>query len=182
MTYHRTDISPALLRRLLRYEPKTGRLFWLQRGPEHFSSRRACSVWNARYAGNEAFTALLRGYLTGRIFDQHYAAHRVAWALHYGAWPSHVDHINGCRGDNRIENLRSVAQAENNRNCRQSRSNKSGCTGVWQHPQTGAWTAFIGRNGGRVHLGSYRRRQDAVRARRAAEAELGYHPNHGRRA
>jgi hypothetical protein len=41
-------------------------------------------------------------------------AHRVAWFLHYGKWPTKIlDHINRNRTDNRIENLREVTLHEN---------------------------------------------------------------------
>ena len=40
--------------------------------------------------------------------------HRSVFAYHHGRWPEKtIDHINGCRTDNRIENLREVSQSEN---------------------------------------------------------------------
>lgn len=43
--------------------------------------------------------------------------HRVAWFLYYGKWPEKcIDHINGDRSDNRIENLRDVSHSENSLN------------------------------------------------------------------
>jgi hypothetical protein len=42
-------------------------------------------------------------------------AHRVAWALAYGAdpYPLVIDHINGDKQDNRLHNLRKVTCSEN---------------------------------------------------------------------
>ena len=44
-------------------------------------------------------------------------AHRIAWFLYHGKWPEkYIDHINGNRSDNRIENLREVSHSENCKN------------------------------------------------------------------
>ena len=43
--------------------------------------------------------------------------HRFVWVLCNGSWPQlTIDHINGNRHDNRIENLREVSQTDNNLN------------------------------------------------------------------
>lgn len=59
-------------------------------------------------------------------------AHRVIWQLHNGfvAVDVDVDHINGVRTDNRIENLRAVTRAVNQRNQKLHKSNTSGIAGV----------------------------------------------------
>ena len=57
-------------------------------------------------------------YLTsgrGRVPQR---AHRVIWETEVGKIPSgyHIDHINGIKDDNRLENLRLATNQENSRN------------------------------------------------------------------
>ena len=60
--------------------------------------------------------------------------HRVVWILYYGKWPTQIDHINGDKTDNRMENLREVSDAENCENrIRPWRPNaRTGLPGVYQ--------------------------------------------------
>lgn len=178
-------LDPALLRRLLRYEPETGKLFWLPRTPDLFEptpshgADRRCLAWNNRLAGKLAFTACNRGYFIGAIFNRRYQGHRVCWAIYYGRWPEgQIDHINGNPSDNRITNLRDVSNLENGRNQRMPKNNTSGFTGVlWDR---GRWVARIKVHGRARHLGRFVNRDDAIAARVAAERAEGFHPNHGR--
>jgi hypothetical protein len=175
------QINPALLRQLLRYEPETGRLFWLVRPVEHFRDDACRRRWNTRFAGKEAFTAQCGNkYLQGHLLSTKQLAHRVAWAIYHGAWPTQIDHINGVRTDNRIANLREVTATENCRNLALQQRNKSGFIGVrWAK---GAWQAEITIANRVRYLGRFQNLPDAATARRVAELEHGFHPNHGRRA
>jgi len=179
---------PTVLRQLLRYEPETGKLFWLHRGPEWFKNGQKtaahnCAVWNARYSNKEAFTAIgSHGYMTGSVLDIKILAHRAVFALEFGLWPEfQVDHINGNKLDNRLANLRSATNAENARNMSLSSANKSGVTGVFWLSEYRKWLAYIGICGGkRENLGRFNRIEDAIIARKSAEIRHGYHQNHGK--
>lgn len=176
----------TVLRQLLRYEPDTGKLFWRERGVEWFSDgyRTAegnCAGWNAKYQGKEAFTALSHGYLHGALFRSNFPAHRVVWAIYHGTAPiGDIDHINGVITDNRIVNLRDVTKSQNMRNQKRHSSNTSGHTGVTWNADRKKWQAQINVNHKGNYLGLFDDLADAIVARKAAERNFGFHPNHGR--
>lgn len=72
------------------------------------------------------------GYYRIRAKGKTYAVSRVVWVLHHGAIDNsiHVDHIDGDRGNNNIENLRTVCRKINNQNRTMHKNNKTGVTGV----------------------------------------------------
>jgi hypothetical protein len=168
-------VSPEQLRDLIDYNPASGRMTWRVRPECLFRTPGEARRWNGLYAGKPAGTAIDgQGYLQIKIFSRCYLSHRVAWAVHYGAWPQIIDHKNHVKSDNRLRNLRSVSRLVAQRNQSQHRSNSSGFTGVAFHRKTGKWMAFIKDRGSQVNLGYFDQIEDAVAARRAAERRLGY--------
>lgn len=155
--------APEIVRQLLRYEPETGKLFWRERGPEWFASKRAHSAWNARFSGMEAFTARTsHGYAIGNFLGKLLMAHRVIWVIAQGCWPSaDVDHINSDRSDNRIVNLREATRSENNCNRPISSANTSGLKGVTFHAKSRKWRAQIKKHGKNHFLGCFETPQAA---------------------
>lgn len=180
--------TPEQLRQLLDYNPETGKLFWKARPVEMFAKRgkqsreTGATAWNNRWAGKEAFTANgTYGYKVGAVNFVNTSAHRVIWALHFGEWPKEqIDHINGVKDDNRIVNLREVNDAENRKNMKLRADNESGVCGVAWSPPSQKWRVQIRANGIRHHIGLYSDFSEAVAARKAAEAKMGFHVNHGR--
>lgn len=179
--------STEELRQLLRYNPDTGKLFWRERGPEWFrdgprrSAQHACALWNSRYAGTEALGHIdAQGYKTGAILGRTHKAHRVIWVFEHGSTPTQIDHINGVRDDNRIANLRDVSALENARNVSRTTRNNSGVVGVKWDKRAFKWVAEIKVNGSARQIGRFDLFWDAVDSRKKAEAEFGFHPNHGR--
>lgn len=173
---------PTVLRLLLRYEPETGKLFWRERARVWFKTKRAFSVWNARYAGTEALAYKDNyGYPMGAVGRcRHMKAHRAAWTIVHGAYPDgDIDHINGVRDDNRISNLRATSHQENQRNLKFNRANKSGQVGVFKIEKINRWWAYIGSGRSRVSLGYFGTFEDAATARLAAQKAEGYHVLHG---
>ena len=154
----------------LSYDSRTGIFKWEIRASSH--------VPKGSKAGN---LHKQTGYVKIKILGRSYRAHRLAWLIMYGSFPpDQIDHINGIRHDNRISNLRAVTHAENNRNRAFDIRNKSGYTGIAYNKKTNKWIAQIGGTRKRVYLGSFENKEDAIEARRIAEINYNYHPNHGR--
>lgn len=110
-------------------------------------------------------------------------AHRIAWILTYGHWPKlEIDHIDGDGLNNRICNIRCVKKQDNQRNSSKRCDNKSGITGVIWSKRLNKWVAQIRINNKSRHLGVFESIEDAALARKKAETEYGFHPNHGRSA
>lgn len=182
------DLPPAgLLRKLLDYNPDTGEFTWLERPAEMFFERHnqaqaSAKVWNFRYAGKPAFTYVdANGYRTGRIFKAAALAHRVAWAWMTGSWPTlEIDHINGNTGDNRWANLREVDRFLNMKNAKMHRRNTSGYTGVSWVPRLNKWRVQLMVNRTAIRFPLFENLEDAIAARKAAEAGHGFTERHGK--
>ena len=96
--------------------------------------------------------------------------HRLVWFYHYRKIPEgQIDHINGVRDDNRIENLRDVSARENSRNAKTHRGGH--LWGTVFH--SNGWTAAISYNGKRLYIGRYKTQLEAHQAARNKSIELG---------
>lgn len=159
----KSDLTAARLRELLHYDPETG-VF-----------TRKVQTTNSVKVGDVAGGLDNKGYLKIRVDVRLYWAHRLAWLYVHGVWPEdQIDHINRIRDDNRISNLRQATCAENNQNTRIDRKNTSGYKGVSWKSSKGKWVAQITINNKNKEIGCYRDINDAIAARKAAEAK--YHP------
>lgn len=140
------NLTAARLREVLDYNPGTGGFTW--------KVRPSCRV----SVGGNAGSITDGGYCVIRIDRRIHRAHRLAWLYVYGEWPANmVDHKNGCRADNRIENLRAASHQLNAQNMRAARSdNSSGKLGVSWDSRRGKWLAQIkDADGKHRHLGRF---------------------------
>lgn len=89
------------IKEYLEYDPDTGHIYWKK-------------TRSNKTAGSIAGT-LNKGYLRICLNKKIYPAHRIAWFLYYGKWPkNYIDHIDGNRANNRINNLRDIETKVNN--------------------------------------------------------------------
>lgn len=157
--------TPEQLREKLSYNPHTGELTW-----------KKCR--DSTKLGKPAKSIDVAGYIqvsmgVGKVLK----GHRIAWVIYYGNWPEgHIDHINGVRSDNRIENLRVV---NNEINCQNKRNgsckNKTGFIGVHiGRGKTKIYRAKITVGDKQIHLGGYDTPEEAHQA--YVEAKRRLHP------
>lgn len=146
------------LKSILLYYRHTGRFIWLVDA--------ARNVKAGREAGR-----LSNGYVRITIGGNQFSAHRLAWVYVHGEWPTgSLDHINGNRSDNRIQNLRIANKFENGQNRCLNSNNKSGFTGVTRSGDK--WRAAITIRGKFQHLGFFEDASDAANAYRTAKQKL----------
>lgn len=116
------------------------------------------------------------GYRRARVDGQYYYIHRLVWCLKTGkAVPDDlfIDHINGDRLDNNIENLRLASSLENQYNKFRQKNGTSQYKGVWFDSVKGFWKASIRLKGGRSYIGQFQTELEAAIAydRIAIEAQ-----------
>ncbi len=146
-----------------------GVLVWLSHGRGHAKGDHVGSVDKRS------------GYIFAREPDgtKQYL-HRLIWVMHFGPIPPdlEIDHINGNRSDNRIENLRLVTRSINLKNKRKLPHNATGHRGVFT-TANGDFGARIWSQGKAIRLGTFSTATEAGAARKQAEPMHGYHANHG---
>ena len=120
------------------------------------------------------------GYKQGSLQGGRYLAHRIIWKMIYGTEPNEIDHDDQCGSHNTLDNLFEKSHQENMRNQRRRKDNTSGTTGVYWQSKTRKWWAYIRHDGRMKVLGGFEKKAEAITARKSAEVEHNFHPNHGR--
>ena len=99
--------------------------------------------------GDKAGTLMQDGYVCIRYKGKGYKAHRLIWMYHYGELKfKTIDHLNGIRSDNRIENLRNVTTKVNAQNRQHSK-------GYCWSKKAQKYQAQVERNGKKIWLGYF---------------------------
>ena len=145
--------SQSKLREDFTYDASTGDLF---RYDGRFGSLTKYGYWYITYEGSS------------------YMVHRLIWKWWYGYDPEEIDHLNGDRTDNRIDNLRNVDRKTNNRNTKR-RIDNNGFTGVSWYQPCHKWRARITIEKA-ITIGYYNTPQEAKEARDEFLKE--FYPNH----
>lgn len=119
------------------FEYRDGTLYW-----------RSATHPNKQYLADKPAGSMHKtGYRHVTWMGKVHKVHRLIFLLHHGHLPPEVDHINGDRADNRIENLRAANRSENQCNRPALASNTSGYPGVSWHKKSKAWMVRVMKNG-----------------------------------
>ena len=120
------------------------------------------------------------GYYRIKIDGIDYSLHRVIFKYHYGHIPEVVDHIDGNKSNNKIENLRPATQSWNVICTNKRSNNTSGHKNISWHSQSKKWWVRVYVNGKRKSFGLYKNIEDAVKmAKQARINNHGGFVNHG---
>lgn len=151
------------LRSIVDYDPATGSFRWKN------DNKNLLWIKAGDEVGKDARKS---GYRCTTINRKQYYQHRLVWLYVYGEWPSKpIDHINGIKDDNRVENLRLATPSENQHNRRKTRS-KVGLTGAYKSSRGHTWYSTIMVNNARKYLGCFDTEEEAAAAYAAAKAKL----------
>ncbi|HHJ4378095.1 TPA: HNH endonuclease [Citrobacter freundii] len=161
-------MSVGDIRDLIDYNPENGVLT----AKVNFSGRQAGSV-----IGSQTW----QGYYAFSLFGKKCFAHRLAWLLHYGEWPSQpIDHINGIKTDNSIRNLRLCSLSQNQFNKPTQKNNTTGVKGVYWNKRDKRYVASVQFNGKKYSAGHHKDIDSAKEAvMKLREKLAGEFTNHG---
>lgn len=132
------------------YDPKTGHLI-----------RKAQKYTNKKLIGRPAGCVRPDGYVVVSVENKLYLAHRIIWCMLNTEIDDslYIDHIDGNRSNNRLENLRQLTHQENLRAYNEAKNRKD--YGIWWRKDINKWRAEVRLNGKRMFLGHHVKRVDA---------------------
>lgn len=125
------------------FEYKDGHLYWKKNANSSVKT------------GDKAGSIRNDGYWRIGINGKAHTAHRTIFLYHHGFLPQNIDHINGIKTDNRIENLRAATNSQNQCNAKINTKNKSGIKGVCWNKKAKKWVVYLYINGKYKDFGKY---------------------------
>lgn len=166
------EMDIEILHTIMEYDNITGKVYWKERYQKDFPEipTRILNMWNTKHANTE-IKSKTNGYYVLRISlpnrkNFRVKLHRAIFAYVNGYWPdSIIDHIDGNRLNNRMENLRISNKKENAKNSK-PKSN-SGYKNISWEPRICKWVVkFRVERGKQVSSGtSFADIKDAVKCR-----------------
>ena len=144
-------ITKEFLLEIFNYDSKNGGLYW--KNPSSFRVKK----------GDRAGCIDDLGYRRITIKPYRYREHQLIWLIEHGFLPKlQIDHIDGNKSNNHINNLREVSNKQNSENRNFNKNNKLRVKGVYLFRNK--YCACIQNNYKRYHLGVYKTLEDAQAA------------------
>lgn len=118
-------------------------------------------LWWIKKSGNQSKIGKrigcqeLSGYIKCSFFRRRYREHQLVFLYFKGYIPDYIDHINGDRSDNRIENLRDITNQQNSCNRKGVDGTSSIYKGVTWNRSLSKWQASIHHNYKNIYIGLF---------------------------
>ena len=152
------QLSQQLLKELFDYDPQGFLVNKVTRGRSAKAGKRTCKE-------------LVKSYRQVSLFGKMYREHQLIWCLLKGDWPTLIDHIDGTRQNNKIENLQVLSHRDNIRKVFIGKN-------IWLNPKSKRYIVAIYVNNKKIHVGCYNTLEEAIVARALAEStHWGLHGN-----
>lgn len=159
------ELDSKLLHELFEY--RDGSLFWKTTGKGRRKNLKAGYLAKNNYE------------FIG-IGDKLYRTHKLIYMMFYGSMPEEIDHKDGNRSNNKIENLRKVDHNHNMQNTKKPITNTSGEKNVTWFKRDSTWHVQLRKNGKRLHIGYFKDFDLAKQAAYVARIQHhGEYANHG---
>ena len=154
-------MTQELLKSILNYDKHIGIFTW----------KVKCNVMIN--IGDVAGSLKQTGYREIAYKQKWYREHKLAFIYEHGYFPKLIDHINGEKADNRIENLREATQSQNQFNSQ--RINKHNTRNVRFRKDRNKWVITFYTNNTPKQYGSFDNFDEANKV--ANELRLQFHGN-----
>ena len=156
-----TNLKISLIKQNLRYDPETGKLWWIQRRSGRQSGKPA--------GNNKGDYIQIHITSCGGRFLVY--AHVAAYVIMTGVWPEHtIDHKDRNGLNNKWDNLRLATKSENSSNRGKRYNSRSGFKGVSKSGNK--WVARVTKDYKTVYLWSYSSKEEAHQAYKDKAREL----------
>jgi hypothetical protein len=112
------------------------------------------------------------GYKQVKFFNKTVRVHQLVFIWHHSFLPKTIDHVDGNKSNNRIENLREVTLSQNAHNSKLSKKNTLGVKGLVYDKKDGIYYGMIAVKGVRKKFGYSKDKNKTIAAIEVKRKEL----------
>lgn len=122
--------------------------------------------------GSKVGTTNVLGYSVVSIKNKTYLIHRLIYWMTYGYLPKYIDHIDGNKLNNNINNLREATNQQNIFNQKTRKNSSSGIKNVLWDKKAKKWCVRFTINYKPKHIGMYSNLEEAIQVAKDTRAKL----------